>query len=96
MADELRVNPARLRRGSDHISGAMHDAAVVFAGCEQELAGAVSGWIGSSQQALAEVAASWEDQHAAYHSWLTSLSQNMTEAAYCYATEDRESGDADL
>jgi uncharacterized protein YukE len=96
MADELRVNPGQLRRGSDHVFGAMRDAAVSFAGCEDDLAGAAPGWIGASGQALTQLAASWGDQHAAYQSWLTSLGQNMTEAANAYATADGESGDVDL
>ena len=88
MADKLRVDPAQLRRGSDRTYSAMHDAAMAFAGCENDVAEAMPGWVGESQRALVDLAACWQDQHAAHQSRLTSLSQNTTEAAYRYAAAD--------
>lgn len=88
MADKLRVDPAQLRHGSDRTYSAMHDAAVAFAGCENDVAEAIPGWVGESQRALADLAGSWHDQHAAHQSRLTSLSQSMSEAAYRYAAAD--------
>ena len=92
MAHVLRVDPAQLGRSSDRMFRAMRDAAGAFAGCENDLAQAAPGWVGESQRALAELAASWKDQHAAYQSRLTSLCQHMTGAAIGYAAADGEPG----
>jgi hypothetical protein len=92
VTDKLLVNPAQLHRGSDRTFSAMHDAAVSFAGCENDVAEAMPGWVGESQHALADLAASWQDQHAAHQSRLTSLCHNMTEAAFCYAAADGQLG----
>jgi hypothetical protein len=92
MSDELLVDPAQLYRGSDRTFSAMHDAAVALVGYENDLSEAAPGWIGASQRALAEVAASWEARNAAHQSRLTVLSQKMTEAAFRYATADDEPG----
>ena len=64
VANELRVNPGPLCRGSDHIFSATHDAAKAFAGYENALGEAAPGWVGASQRALTELAAFWEDLHA--------------------------------
>jgi hypothetical protein len=70
----------------------MHDATVALIGYENDLGEAAPGWVGASQRALAEVAASWQARNAAHQLRLTVLCQSMTEAAIGYATSDGEPG----
>ncbi len=63
MADELKVDPVALHNGSDDMLNSVGEAALSFVSHEDGLAEAAPGWIGSSQQALGELAARWEARH---------------------------------
>jgi hypothetical protein len=59
MADELKVDPVALHLGSNQMLNAVGEASLEFVSHEDGLADAAPGWIGSSQLALAELAAGW-------------------------------------
>ena len=57
MADKLKVDPVALHLGSNQMFDAVGEASLEFVSHEEGLADAAPGWIGSSQQALGELAA---------------------------------------
>ncbi|WP_292991405.1 RNA 2'-phosphotransferase [Mycobacterium sp.] len=63
MADEVKVDPVALHNSSNDLLDSVGEASLRFVGHEDGLAEAASGWIGSSQQALAELSARWEARH---------------------------------
>ncbi len=57
VADELKVDPVALHNGSNDMLDSVGEAALSFVSHEDGLAEAAPGWIGSSQQALGQLAA---------------------------------------
>lgn len=94
MADQLYVEPVAMQLSSDRMVNAVGDAAVSFIGHEDDLAAAAPGWIGASQQALAELAARWEAQHTQHKLRVSALNQGVIAAGLDYATNEDDSARA--
>jgi uncharacterized protein YukE len=89
--DVLRVDHVELKRHRDAVFAAMQAASGDFCSHEDELAEAAPGWRGASQQALADVAASWETRHTRHQSRLTELNRKLADAAERYVSTDGDS-----
>jgi hypothetical protein len=88
VAGDLQVDLAALHVGSNHVLNAGGEAAVAFVRHEQGLAEAAPGWVGSSQLALAELAARWEARHDEHKLRVGGLGSHVAEAAVSYATNE--------
>jgi hypothetical protein len=91
VADQLRVDPVALNVGSNQMFDAVGEASLDFVGHEEGLADAAPGWIGSSQQALAELAARWELRHSEHKRRVGGLGSHVAEAMVDYATTEDSS-----
>jgi hypothetical protein len=94
VAGELKVDPVALHVGSGHMFDAVGEAALDFVNHEDGLAGAVPGWIGSSQQVLGELAARWEFRHSQHKLQMGGLGSHVAEAMVSYAANEDESARA--
>jgi hypothetical protein len=94
VADELKVDPVALNVGSNHMFNAVGEAALDFVSHEEGLAEAAPGWIGSSQQALAELAARWEVRHNQHKLQVGGLGSHVADAMVSYVTTEDESARA--
>ncbi|MEB3982022.1 RNA 2'-phosphotransferase [Mycobacterium sp. 663a-19] len=94
MADELEVDLVALHVGSNHILNAIGEAAVDFVGHEDGLADAAPGWVGSSQQALGQLAARWEARHNQHRLRVGGLGTHVAEAMVTFATNEDSSAGA--
>ena len=94
MADKLNVDPVALHNGSDDMLDSVSEAALSFTSHEDGLAEAAPGWIGSSQQALGELAARWEAQHGRHKLQVGKLGAHVAEAMVCYLANEDESTQA--
>jgi uncharacterized protein YukE len=94
VADELNVDPFALQAGSDQMLDAVGDAAVEFVGHEDGLAQAASGWIGSSREALAELAARWESRHNRHKVAVGGLGSHVGDAMVSYVNNEDRSAQA--
>lgn len=91
MADRLKVDPVALHNGSNDMLHTVGEAALSFANHEDDLAEAASGWIGSSQQALGELAARWETRHSHHKRQVGGLGSHVAEAMTRYVSNEDES-----
>ncbi|MCV7092025.1 RNA 2'-phosphotransferase [Mycobacterium interjectum] len=73
---------------------AIGQAAVEFLSHEEGIAGAAPGWVGSSQLALAELAARWEIRHDQHQLRVDGLGSHVAEAIFGYATNEDDSARA--
>src|ERR1700733_4900193 len=80
MADELNVDPVALHNGSNDMLDSVGEAALSFVNHEDGLADAAPGWIGSSQQALSELAARWEARHSHHKLQVGGLGSQLADA----------------
>lgn len=94
VAYELKVEPVALHAGSADMFNAVGEAAVNFVSHEDALAEAASGWVGSSQLALAELAARWELRHDQHQLQVGGLGSHVAEAMFGYLTNEDESARA--
>ncbi|WAJ46663.1 RNA 2'-phosphotransferase [Mycobacterium sp. Aquia_216] len=94
MADELDVDLVALHVASNQVLNAIGEAAVDFVGHEDGLADAAPGWIGSSQLALAQVAARWEARHSQHKLVVGGLGTHVAEAMIGYAKNEDASARA--
>ncbi|WP_244897541.1 RNA 2'-phosphotransferase [Mycobacterium alsense] len=94
MAYLLKVDPVALHAGSADMFNAAGEAAVGFVGHEEALAGAAPGWVGSSQLALAELAARWELRHDHHQLLVGGLGSHVAEAMVGYVTNEDDSARA--
>jgi hypothetical protein len=94
MADEMKVDPVALHSGSNDMLDSVGEAALSFANHEDGLADAAPGWIGSSQQALGELAARWEARHSHHKLQVGGLGTHMADAMVRYATNENDSTQA--
>jgi hypothetical protein len=88
VAEDLRVDLAALHVGSNDVLDAVGEAAVAFVGHEDGLAEAAPGWVGSSQLALAELAARWEARHDQHKLRVGGLGPQVAESMVSYATNE--------
>jgi uncharacterized protein YukE len=91
MADRLKVDPVALHHGSNQMFDAVGEAAADFISHEDMLADAAPGWIGSSQQALGELAARWEARHSQHKRRVGGLGAHVADAMVGYVTTEDES-----
>jgi len=94
VADELKVDPVALHHGSNQMFDAVGEAALDFAGHQDGLADAAPGWIGSSQQALGELAARWEARHSQHKLQVGGLGSHVGDAMVSYVTNEDDSARA--
>jgi hypothetical protein len=94
MADELKVDPVALHLGSNQMLNAVGEASLEFVSHEDRLADAAPGWIGSSQLALAELAARWEARHNHHKQQVGGLGSHVADAMVNYVTTDDGSAQA--
>ncbi len=90
MAHELRVDPVALHNGSNDMLDSVGEAALSFVSHEDALAEAASGWVGSSQEALGELAARWEARHGHHKLQVGNLGSHVAEAMLRYVTNEDE------
>jgi len=94
VAGGFEVDPVALHVGSNEMFTAIGEAAVAFVGHEDGLAEAAPGWVGSSQLALAELAARWEIRHDQHQLRVDGLGSHVAEAVFGYVTNEGESARA--
>ena len=94
MADELKVDPVALHNGSNDMLDSVGEAALSFVSHEDGLAAAAPGWIGSSQQALGELAAHWETRHGHHKLQVGKLGSHVADAMTRYVSNEDESAQA--
>jgi hypothetical protein len=94
VAYELKVDPVALHVGSNDMFNAVGEAALDFISHEDGLAEAAPGWVGSSQLALAELAARWEIRHDQHKLQVDGLGSHVAEAMFGYVTNEDESAQA--
>jgi hypothetical protein len=91
VADELKVDPVALHDGSEDMLNSVGEAALSFVRHEDGLAEAAQGWIGSSQQALGELAARWEARHGHHKLQVGRLGTHVADAMTRYVTNEDNS-----
>jgi hypothetical protein len=90
VADELKVDPVALNNGSNDMLESIGEAALSFVDHEDGLAEAAPGWIGSSQEALGELAAQWEARHGHHKLQVGNLGAHVSEAMLRYVTNEED------
>ncbi|UMB68203.1 RNA 2'-phosphotransferase [Mycobacterium paraterrae] len=90
MTDELKVDPVALHNGSNDMLDSVGEAALSFVDHEDALADAAPGWIGSSQEALGELAAHWEARHGHHKLQVGNLGTHVAEAMLRYVNNEDE------
>ena len=90
VAYELRVDPVALHNGSNDMLDSVGEAALSFVSHEDALAQAVSGWVGSSQEALGELAQRWEARHGHHKLQVGNLGSHVAEAMLRYIAHEDE------
>lgn len=94
MADEVKVDPVALHEGSNDMLDSVGEAALSFVNHEEGLADAAPGWVGSSQQALAELASHWEARHGHHKQQVGRLGSHVGDAMVRYVNADNQSTQA--
>ena len=94
MANELNVDPVALHNGGNDMLDSVGEAALSFANHEDGLAEAASGWVGSSRQALGELAARWEARHSHHKLQVGGLGSHLADAMTRYVSNEDESAQA--
>jgi hypothetical protein len=94
VAGVLRADLVALRHGSNDMFDAVGEAALDFISHEDGLAEAAQGWIGSSQQALGELATRWEARHTHHKLQVGGLGSHVAGAMVGYATTEDKSAQA--
>jgi hypothetical protein len=94
VADKLKVDPVALHNGSDDMLNSVGEAALNFVSHEDGLAEAAPGWIGSSQEALEELAARWEAQHGHHKLQVGRLGTHVADAMVRYLSNEDNSTQA--
>lgn len=89
----LRVDLVALQCAANTTRGAVDDAAADFTGHGNNLAEAAPGWIGSSQAALAEVTARWEQRHAHHTRRGAGLWHGVVEAGNAHLADEQRSAE---
>lgn len=88
MVSELNVDPIALHHGSNDMFHAVGEAASDFISCEDGLANAGPGWIGSSHSALGELAARWGTMHSHHKLRVGRLGSHVAEAVVSYLANE--------
>jgi hypothetical protein len=91
VAEKFKADLVALHHGSNHMFDAVGEAAVDFISHEDRLAEAASGWIGSSQEALGQLAARWEALHSHHKLQVGKLGSRVADVMVDYATTEDKS-----
>ena len=94
MAEELKVDPVALHSGSNDMLESVGEAALSFANHEDGLAEAARGWVGSSQEALGQLAARWEARHGHHKLQVGNLGSHVTEAMLRFVSNEDDAARA--
>lgn len=95
MAEPVEVDAAELHLASAHLVTAAGDHAAETARHMEDFADGVARWRGAaSKQAMAEVAALWQERHTEHQRRVNALGDHVHEAARSYTGTDEESRDA--
>ena len=94
MAEQLKVDPVALHNGSDDMLNSVGEAALSFVNHEDGLVEAAPGWIGSSQQALGDLAERWEARHSHHKLQVGKLGAHVADAMVRYVTNEDDSTQA--
>ncbi|BBX48751.1 hypothetical protein GCM10009641_02030 [Mycobacterium cookii] len=94
MADQLKADLVALHHCSNDMLNAVGDAALEFINHEDGLAEAAPGWVGSSQAALAELAAHWEARHSHHKLQVGGLGTHVNDAMTRYSAHEDGSAQA--
>jgi hypothetical protein len=94
VADGVKVDPVALHNGSNDMLESVGEAALSFVNHEDGLAEAAPGWIGSSHEALGELAANWEARHAHHKLQVGNLGSHVAEAMLRFVTNEEEAARA--
>jgi hypothetical protein len=94
VAGVLKADLVALHHGSNDMFDAVGEAALDFISHEDGLAEAAQGWIGSSQQALGELATRWEARHTHHKLQAGGLGSHVADAMVSYATTEDQSAQA--
>jgi hypothetical protein len=94
MAEELKLDPLALHNGSNDMLESVGEAALSFANHEDGLADAAPGWVGSSQEALGELAARWEARHGHHKLQVGNLGSHVAEATLRFVTNEDDAARA--
>lgn len=94
MAEELKLDPLALHNGSNDMLESVGEAALSFANHEDGLAEAAPGWVGSSQEALGELAARWEARHGHHKLQVGNLGSHVAEALLRFVTNEDDAARA--
>ncbi len=96
MGKDLRVDPAEVRMAADHVDAAADGLRADHGVAQERIGIAQAGWIGTSGDALAKVAAKWEDDSTAHYNALIAHVEGFKAAAAQYVgTDNQESADID-
>lgn len=94
MAEFLKVDPAAVAQGSNHLETSVTDLTMDFIIHEDGLADAAPGWIGESAHALTQVMQRWEAKHAQHKTHIGGLALHMATAGTGYTTTEKHSAQA--
>jgi hypothetical protein len=94
VADKLKVDPVALHYGSDDMLNSVGEAALSFVSHEDGLVEAAPGWIGSSQQALGDLAERWEARHSHHKLQVGRLGAHVADAMVRYVSNEDDSTQA--
>lgn len=94
MADGFQVDLVALHHGSNDLLHSVGEASVDFMNHEGALAETAPGWVGSSQQALADLTARWEVRHHQHKGKLGELGCGLADAKVAYLANEDESAQA--
>ena len=94
MAEELKVDPVALHNGSNDMLESVGEAALSFVSHEDGLAEAAAGWVGSSQEALGQLAARWEARHGHHKLQVGNLGSHVAEAMLRFVTNEDDAARA--
>jgi len=86
----LRVNPADLRLGGEHVDVHAEDLLSRHADAHDRIAGAAPGFIGTSAAALTGLHAHWETESAGHYRELVAHGEQLRSAAGSYETSDTD------
>jgi hypothetical protein len=94
VADKMNVDPVALHNGSDDMLNSVSEAALSFVSHEDALVESAPGWIGSSQQALGELASHWEARHDHHKRQVGTLGAHVADAMLRYVANEENSTQA--
>jgi WXG100 family type VII secretion target len=91
---ELRVNPSEVHQSGVEIEAIVSSVKSALTSSDTEIASAQSGWIGKSSDALASIAAEWQQTMQQIVDILADHGSKFTAAAEQYGQTDESGADS--